>query len=285
MNQHGKRPARRQVRQTPIEKLEAGPLFKPSYGTTYPFPAAIRAILFDLDNTLFDHEASTRATVHGFLQYLGVEPSKELTQAWFEIENRVFERYLANELSLQEHRRERLREFLPLTTVSVPTESRQLDELFTIFLKKYEHSWVAFPDALPTLQQLRASGMPVAVVTNGDQDQQTAKIQRTGLSPFVGQIFSSNVTGYAKPASEAFRYPCQHLQVAPAEALYVGDNHRVDIEGARNAGLQAIFIQREGARCSGAIRTLTDLLSLLGTTPTSSPPSQVSAEQGWRNRR
>ena len=55
-----------------------------------------------------------------FFCRLGVSWSKELTEAWFEIENRVFEGYLTNQLSLQEHRRERLRQFLPLTDLSVP---------------------------------------------------------------------------------------------------------------------------------------------------------------------
>lgn len=228
----------------------------------------IRAVLFDLDNTLFDHQASTCAAVNALLRHLGLDRSEELTRSWCDIENDVFDRFLAKELSLQEHRRERLRQFLPLAAISVPEKSSQLDELFAIFLKNYEDAWTAFPDAAHTLEKLRATGIPVAVITNGNLNQQTAKIQRTGLRPFVNQVFSSDVTDYAKPAPEAFLRPCKSMQVLPAHALYVGDNYRVDVEGARKAGLHAIFLEREGSRRPGAIQSLIDLPPLLAARTT-----------------
>jgi putative hydrolase of the HAD superfamily len=223
----------------------------------------IRAVLFDLDNTLFDHQASSRAAVHAFLGHLGLNRSEELTRAWFDIENRVFDRFLAKQLSLQEHRRERLRQFLPLTTMSTPRRSCQLDEMFALFLEYYEDAWTAFPDAAVALRTLHAAGVPVAVVTNGILDQQSAKIRKIGLGPFVKQVFSSDETGYAKPAPEAFLKPCMRMQVSPAHALYVGDNYRVDVEGAQNAGLHAVFLDREGPRHPGAIQSLIDLPPLL----------------------
>ncbi|MFD5277581.1 HAD family hydrolase [Pseudarthrobacter sp. NPDC058362] len=223
----------------------------------------IRAVLFDLDDTLFDHQASSRAAVHTFLGQLGLNRSEELTRAWFDIENRVFDRFLAKQLSLQEHRRERLRQFLPLTTMSIPKKARQLDELFVLFLENYEDAWTAFPDAALALRTLNAAGVPVAVVTNGVLDQQSAKVRKIGLGPFVNQVFSSDATGYAKPAPEAFLKPCMSMQVSPAQGLYVGDNYRVDVEGAQNAGLHAIFLDREGPRHPGSIQSLSDLPPLL----------------------
>jgi putative hydrolase of the HAD superfamily len=223
----------------------------------------IRAVLFDLDNTLFDHPASARAGVDAFLQHLGTERSDQLTRWWFEIEEVNYNRFLTKELSFQEQRRERLRHFLPLAGLTVPQTNTLIDKLFTTYLQNYEEAWTAFPDAAPALQSLRAIGMPVGVITNGNHDQQTSKINRIGLEPLLDRIFSSELTKHAKPAQEAFMQPCRSMNVSPAETLYVGDNYRVDIEGARNAGLQAIHLDREGIRRKGTIQSLAELPPLL----------------------
>lgn len=223
----------------------------------------IRAVLFDLDNTLFDHQASARAGVDVFLRQLGTEPSDGLASLWFEIEQVNYERFLSKELTFNEQRRERLRQFLPHSGLAVPSTDTRLDELFAIYLEEYEHAWTAFPDAAPALASLRACGLPVGVITNGNHDQQTAKINRIGLEPLLDRVFSSDLTSHAKPAPEAFMQPCLSMQVSPSQTLYVGDNYRVDIEGARNAGLQAIHLNREGVLRQGTIRSLAELPPLL----------------------
>ncbi len=223
----------------------------------------IRAVLFDLDNTLFDHRTSARAGVDAFLQHLGAERSRQLTRSWFQIEEFNYDRFLDKELSFEEQRRERLRQFLPLVGLAVPTTNCRLDELFATYVQGYEEAWTAFPDAATTLMSLRAIGLPVGVVTNGNHHQQTSKINRIGLEGLLDGTFSSEMTSHAKPASAAFIVPCQSMNILPAETLYVGDNYRVDIEGARNAGLQALHLDREGTKRLGAIQSLTELPSLL----------------------
>lgn len=223
----------------------------------------IRAVLFDLDNTLFDHAASARAGVDAFLQHLGTGHSDELIHSWFEIEQVNYNRFLANELSFHEQRRERLRQFLPLTELAVYPTDPWLDELFAIYLQHYEEAWTAFPDAAPALQTLRDTGMQLGVVTNGNHHQQTSKIDRIGLEPLLDRIYSSELTGHAKPAPDAFLQPCISMQTSPAKTLYVGDNYRVDIEGARNAGLKAIHLDRDGPGGQGTIQSLAELTSLL----------------------
>lgn len=201
-----------------------------------------------------------------FLRHLGAENSGHLTTSWFEIEQLSFDRYLNKKLSFLEQRRERLRRFLPLAGLAVPESDDQLDDLFAVYLQKYEKAWTAFPDAAPALRRLRAGGVPVGVVTNGNHDQQTAKIDRIGLEPLLERIFSSERTGHAKPAAEAFTQPCKIMRIPPAQTLYVGDNFRVDIEGARNAGLPAIHLNREGTggtRGPMTIQSLSELPSLL----------------------
>ena len=60
----------------------------------YAWRVQIRAVLFDLDNTLFDHPSSARAGVDAFLKHLGTECSDELTRSWFEVEEFNYNRCL-----------------------------------------------------------------------------------------------------------------------------------------------------------------------------------------------
>jgi putative hydrolase of the HAD superfamily len=118
----------------------------------------------------------------------------------------------------------------------------------------------AFRDAAPALQELGASGITVGVITNGNHHQQTSKIERIGLGRLMDGVFSSELTGYAKPAPEAFLIPCESMGISPAETLYVGDNYATDVAGATSAGLQALHLDRLGLRRQGTIRSLADLV-------------------------
>ncbi|MDN5742352.1 MAG: HAD family hydrolase [Micrococcaceae bacterium] len=222
-----------------------------------------RAVLFDLDNTLFDHLTSARGGLDTFVRSFGVELTPDLSNSWFEIEQANYDLFLSGELSFHAQRRERLRQFLPLIGHPGPVGATELDEVFAIYLRSYEEAWTAFPDAVPTLELLRSSGTTVGVITNGNHEQQAKKIKRIGIEPLLDLFFSSEQMGHAKPTSSAFILPCEKMGISPSQVLYVGDNFRVDIEGARAAGLQAIHLDREDAGQPMTLRSLTDLVPLL----------------------
>lgn len=178
-----------------------------------------RAVLFDLDNTLFDHLTSARDGLNTFVQSFGVELTPELSGLWFEIEQSIYDRFLSGELSFQEQRRERLRRFLPAMKHPDPAGDTALDEMFAIYLRSYEESWIAFPDAAPALQLLSNAGIAVGVVTNGNHEQQVKKTNSIGLAPLIDLFFSSERMGHAKPSRSAFVLPCEKLQLSPHQVL------------------------------------------------------------------
>ena len=100
----------------------------------------------------------------------------------------------------------------------------------------YEAHWCAFSDAAGALRSVARSGMLRAVLTNGDQDQQTSKLRAVGLLELSGPVFASSTIGAAKPDPVTYATVCRRLGVAPHEALMVGDNHALDVVAARAAG-------------------------------------------------
>lgn len=206
----------------------------------------LAAVIFDLDGTLLDHDKAQRAALHSWLpEYsLSAEEIERLVPLWFELEERHYPAWRRGEVSFQEQRRRRLRDFLP--AAGVPVEEESLDSVFGGYLAGYERNWEAYDDALDALRRVREAGLEVAVLTNGDVNQQTSKLRATGLIDGCGTVFASSELPAAKPDPRAYAAVCEGLGVRPAEALMVGDNYELDVVAARAAGLRAVHVDRRG---------------------------------------
>jgi putative hydrolase of the HAD superfamily len=204
----------------------------------------IRAVIFDLDDTLFDHTTSATMAVRSWVSELGTTPTDELVAQWFEIEERQFDLWLAGEVSHSEQRRRRLREFLPLLSRPVPPTEDAQDLAFESFLGWYRGTWAAFSDARPALEVARSNDWRIGVLTNGSTSQQNAKLASIGLADLVDVVSTAQGLGVGKPEVAAFHLTCEALDVQPAEALMIGDNLEVDVLGARAAGLAALHLDR-----------------------------------------
>lgn len=226
----------------------------------------IEAVVFDLDDTLFDHTGSTRRALGAWLSTLAAEPSASLLRQWFDVETRHFETWRAGAISFEEQRRRRLRDFLPLIDRAVGTDD-ELDAIFAGYLHCYEEAWQAFDDARPALEALAATGRDVAVLTNGTTEQQRRKVETTGLAALVGTVVTSEEVGAAKPSPRAYLAACARIGSEPRRTLHVGDRHDLDVVAARAAGLAALHLDRLGRHDEppgGRIRTLGELARKLG---------------------
>lgn len=205
----------------------------------------MKAVIFDLDDTLFDHTSSVAAALRAWIPVVaGIELTDELLAAWFVVERRNFDAWLAGRLTHQGQRRGRLQEFLPVLGQPVPSTDEELDEMFTGFLECYRQSWAAFPDARPALEVAQGNGWRIGVLTNGSTLQQNAKLTAIGLAELVDVVSTSEALGFSKPAREAYQLTCEALGPDPADTLMIGDNLDLDVLGARAAGLSAEHLDR-----------------------------------------
>jgi putative hydrolase of the HAD superfamily len=104
-----------------------------------------------------------------------------------------------------------------------------------------------FPEAREVLGALRARGLPLALVTNGDAREQRAKIERHELAPFFDAILIEGEMGVGKPEAVVYRRALAALGVsAGPEVWMVGDHLEFDVAGAQRVGLSAAWIDRPG---------------------------------------
>jgi HAD superfamily hydrolase (TIGR01509 family) len=102
------------------------------------------------------------------------------------------------------------------------------------------------PETPPFLEKLRAQGYFLGVISNsiGTMEEQ---LNRVGLARHFDTVLDSAIVGVEKPHPEIFQIALRRAQVAPAEALFVGDTNATDMGGAQLAGLRGVLIDRVGA--------------------------------------
>jgi putative hydrolase of the HAD superfamily len=219
----------------------------------------LKVVLFDLDDTLVDQEGASRTALLDWLPELGLDldDPDELVAAWHTIAEDAYARYQRREITFQDQRRVRVREFL-----GADATDDEADELFTGYLSRYERAWIAFDDAVPALRRVRDAGLVVAVLTNGDSVHQRRKLDRTGLAEHLDVVVASDDLPAGKPDPRAYAATCEILGVAAGDVLMVGNDLEKDFQGPLDAGLGAVLLDRNDRYPDvvDRIRTLDKLL-------------------------
>ncbi|MEU6946025.1 HAD family hydrolase [Streptomyces sp. NPDC046316] len=221
----------------------------------------IRAVLWDIDDTIFDY---SRADLAGMRDHLtaeglvgGFDSVDQALRRWQEITVVHWRRFEAGGVDFQEQRRERVREFL-----SVPgLVAAEADAWFERYIAHYEAAWKLFPDAVPVLDLL-AGDYRHAVLSNSSIHNQDRKLRVLGVRDRFEAVVCAAELGVAKPAAEAFHAACAALHLAPGEVAYVGDQPDIDALGAEAAGLRGIWLDRAGTGGRPELTRITDLHQL-----------------------
>lgn len=117
------------------------------------------------------------------------------------------------------------------------------DEVYEAFSRA--EAWDLYPEVPEVLQQLRSQGYELGVISNFDT-RFFEIIRALRLEHFFDSITISSIAGSAKPAEKIFRHALDQHVVEPEEAMHVGDDPKEDFEGAINANLAGVFLDRDG---------------------------------------
>lgn len=210
-----------------------------------------RVVLFDLDDTLFEHRGAVAAGILLHLDRVGgafaTGDRTAATVLWDELEERHYHAYLAGALDFAGQRRARARDFAASFQISLT--DAEADAWFDDYFRSYRASWRLHDDALPCLDELAEllPGVRFGLITNGDPVFQGDKIRRVGLADRFEHVITSGEFGFAKPDARIFEHACSLFDVPVEQAVYVGDRLRTDALGAAAAGLTGVWLDRAGA--------------------------------------
>lgn len=134
-----------------------------------------------------------------------------------------------------------------LTVAGVPTSPERAVAVRA--LRRYHATrnlWETVPaDVVPALRRLRSLGLTLVVVSNSNGTVRKA-IARVGISNELNAIVDSHEEGVAKPNPKLFTVALARAHARRETTLHVGDMYRIDVLGARAAGLHAILFDASG---------------------------------------
>jgi len=126
----------------------------------------------------------------------------------------------------------------------------------------FDLKMVLFDDVAPALTDLKERGLVLGLISNVDRDI-APRYQELGLSAWLQVMVTSQEVGFNKPHPEIFQAALKQAGVKPAEAIYVGDQYKIDVVGANKVGMVGILIDRGGffeeITDSPKIRSLTEV--------------------------
>jgi putative hydrolase of the HAD superfamily len=203
------------------------------------------AVIFDLDDALYPHVQHVRSGFAAVATYVdghcGV-PAKDVRHSL-------------------PHARARLSRTEPATVSNLRLDPGIVTDLIREYQRHRPQLWLKH-GASNALHVLRESAWRTALLTAGDPVIQAAKVRALGLEALVDHvIYASEYTPGAKPAREPFLKILRRLQVAPPDAVMVGDDYVNDIEGAGALGIRTIFLAGAGRAQQPGVDAVVHLLN------------------------
>ena len=116
-----------------------------------------------------------------------------------------------------------------------------------------------YPGVFDMLTQLRAAGLRVALVSNAQACYTRPELELTGLGDVFDEVVISSDEGVRKPSAELFRSALVRMNVEPKHVVMVGNDPRNDIDGARMANIDGIYLHTDNhtpAQCDTAVCSL-----------------------------
>ncbi len=215
----------------------------------------IRAIIFDLDETLVDRAETMRRFL--IEQY----------QRFPEISHCSAEYFAQICLRLQENGyADKLQAYTKACGLMEVSNREIAGRLFEDYKHAYGQEPVLFSGVTETLELLHGQ-YKLGIISNGRTQNQMAKIKASGIKHFFSSIFISEKFGRKKPDESIFYACLNDLSVSPSEAVFVGDNPTADIEPAVKLDMAAVWVKNghyaEPKDCHGVISNLAELPSLI----------------------
>ena len=205
----------------------------------------VRAVLFDLDDTLFDHRLCARTALtalHGAYEVLRGRPFAEVERLHASFLEELHPRVTAGELPLEEARQERFRRLFAALG-ETPDESVVAEAAET-----YRGGYVKIRRPIAGAAALLAAVKQrarVGIVSNNLLDEQQGKLRQCELDRYVDVLVVSEEAGMSKPDPRIFQIALDRLECAAAEVVMVGDSWAADVIGARAAGIRPIWFNPE----------------------------------------
>lgn len=196
----------------------------------------IKAVVFDLDHTLFDRYATIKKLVPQLRKHFDLADG--ITDEFFIQELSYGDKHFVHKgwQGIYNH----------IVSKGIFRTLPGFEEYTEIVLRHFKHIAEKYDFAEPALKKLKAKGYKIGLITNGSHELQFKKLKMLELTDLFDEIIVSGDTPYEKPDKRIFLMMAEKMGVEPSEMMYVGDHPLNDIEGSRNAGCISVWVKTTG---------------------------------------
>lgn len=220
-------------------------------------------LLFDLDHTLIDSDASEVAAYAHTMHTIGVDDPDLHFDRYVSINRRMWQAVEAGTMRPDDVRFRRFEEFV--AEIGVDADPVAMAEAFVWGLG---HHGELYDGARAVLDAL-AGDVRLALVTNGLSEVQRTRLERLDLLRYFDAVVISSEVGVTKPRPEIFDLVFEQLGApSPSTAVMIGDSLSSDVRGGREYGIATCWFNRHGVpagpddTCTHEIRDLAEILTL-----------------------
>lgn len=193
----------------------------------------VRALLFDMDNTLFDLVGAQMAACQAVTRSLG-----------FTEENPLYPYFLRPVHGYESH--ENILDFIRDRGLSEPGSYENAGRIYE---QEKIRNIIPYPGVVDTLNHFQDEGIPMGIITDAHSRDAVRRLEKTGLLSYFSCMVTYDLVGVKKPAHEPFLTALDMLQSTADEVLLVGDSPRRDIEPGKTLGFRTAYA-RYGDRFS-----------------------------------
>lgn len=199
-------------------------------------------IFFDIDDTLISSTTAHKTALGKLCSEFSLEIDNDVAfLRWMEISDKYLKLYFQKKLSVSQFRFYRIKDFWKYTGNLITDKQVQLA------LKRYHDLFlqhcIPFPETIPTLEKLK--NYKLGIITNAPVSDQIRKLKNNKLIHYFNTIVISEEVGVSKPQKEIFELATKQANDTLSDCVYIGDSLENDYLGSINAGMKAIWLNRQ----------------------------------------
>lgn len=202
------------------------------------------AILFDVDDTLYDQ---TVPFMEAYAEYFGNEPAVSaeiIYPVTRKYSDQVYSQTMAGEITMEEMYIYRMQKAFEEFSIRI-TDQEALD-FQKIYADRQHH--IHMSPLMEEVLDYCSGKAELGIITNGPSEHQWDKVKSLQAEKWIPHenIFVSADVGAEKPERKIFDYAKQKMELEDTAIWFVGDSYPLDVEGAVNAGWNAVWMNRRG---------------------------------------
>ncbi len=205
-------------------------------------------LFFDLDHTLWDFDTNSREALKDIYYSLdlagaGVYDFDLFHKLYLGHNERLWDRYRKGHIKVDELRWKRM----ALSLLEFKNGDEKLaHQMADEFLELLPTKQALFPYTIEVLTYLRDKDYHLHLITNGFEKTQHHKMKTSGIDRFFLEVITSEGSNSLKPHREIFEYALARTGAEKKHSIMIGDTPEVDILGARDAGIDQVYVNHTG---------------------------------------